>query len=91
MPREGCLGAEAAAVENSREMERQRMGVLPQGPRECLGNLSLDTGDHGKETQDAGGPDLNPFPNGKASFSLPCLAGQQTSLPVLASKSRSWK
>lgn len=38
MPREGCLGAEAAAVENSREMERQRMGILPQGPRERLEN-----------------------------------------------------
>lgn len=39
MPREGCLGAEAAAVENSREMARQRMGILPQGPRECKRNL----------------------------------------------------
>lgn len=36
LPREGCLGAEAAAVENSREMARQRMGILPQGPRDCM-------------------------------------------------------
>lgn len=43
LPREGCLGAEAAAVENSREMERQRMGILPQGPRECLENLRVWT------------------------------------------------
>lgn len=66
MPREGCLGAEAAAVENSREMERQRMGVLPQGPRECLENLSLDARDHRKKAQEAGGLDPNPFLNGKS-------------------------
>lgn len=43
LPREGCLGAVAAAVENSREMERQRMGILPQGPREGLENLRVWT------------------------------------------------
>ena len=43
LPREGCLGAEAAAVENSREMERHRMGILPQGPRESLENLRVWT------------------------------------------------
>lgn len=30
-------------MENSREMERQRMGILPQGPRESLENLRVWT------------------------------------------------
>lgn len=51
MPREGCLGAEAAAVENSREMEKQRMGILPQGPGERLENLDTRVHrDHRKKT-----------------------------------------
>lgn len=82
MPREGCLGAEAAAVENSREMERQRMGVLPRGPRECLENPEL--GHWGPQQRGPGSwrPGPGPFLSGKSILqpSLPCPVGQQTGL-----------
>lgn len=84
MPREGCLGAEAAAVENSREMERQRMGILPQGPRESLENLRVWTlgskGTKGKRCRKLEAWISFPSCTGEAPLSLHCLVGPQTSL-----------
>lgn len=80
MPREGCLGAEAAAVENSREMARQRIGILPQGPRDCMAiQKSLDIrvcGDLG-ECYRVIGPHLNTLLHGGSTHRL-FLSGSTT-------------